>query len=29
MIDEAVADLTPVVGVRSACQAVGESQVRH
>ena len=29
MIVEAVADLTPVVGVRSACQAVGESQSRH
>ena len=29
MIDQAVASLTPVVGVREACRAVGESQARH
>jgi putative transposase len=29
MIDDAIADLAPVVGVRAACAAVGEAQARH
>ena len=29
MIDEAIAELTPIVGVRAACAAVGESRARH
>ena len=29
MTDQAIAALTPVVGVRAACTAVGESQARH
>ena len=29
MIDQAIGELTPVVGVRAACAAVGESQARH
>ena len=29
MIDEAIDELTPVVGVRAACAALGESRARH
>ena len=29
MIDEAIEELTPTVGVRAACAAVGESRARH
>jgi putative transposase len=29
VIDQAIGELTPVVGVRAACAAVGESQARH
>lgn len=29
MIDQAISTLTPLVGVRSACAAVGETQARH
>ena len=29
MIDEAIAELAPVVGVRAACAAVGEARARH
>lgn len=29
MIDAAISSLTPLVGVRRACQAVGEAQARH
>lgn len=29
MIDEAIAELAPIVGVRAACAAVGESRARH
>jgi putative transposase len=29
VIDQAIAELTPVIGVRSACQACGESRARH
>jgi len=28
MIDQAVAELTPLVGVRAGCAAVGEAQAR-
>ncbi len=29
MIDQAIGELTPVVGVRAACAALGESRARH
>jgi putative transposase len=29
MIDDAIGELTPVVGVRAACRAVGEARARH
>ena len=29
MIDEAIDELTPTVGVRAACVALGESRARH
>ena len=29
MIEEAIAELAPVVGVQAACSAVGESRARH
>lgn len=29
MIDEAINELTPVVGVRAACAALGESRACH
>ena len=29
MIDDAIGELTPVVGVRAACRALGESRARH
>lgn len=29
MIDDAITELTPVVGVRAACAALGESRARH
>ena len=29
MIDEAIDELTPVVGVRAACAALGERRARH
>ncbi len=29
MIDEAICELTPVVGVRAACRALGEPRARH
>jgi putative transposase len=29
MIDDAIAELTPLVGVKAACEAVGESRARH
>ena len=29
MIDEAIAELAPVIGVKVACSAVGESPARH
>ncbi len=29
MIDEAICELTPVVGVKAACAALGESRARH
>ena len=29
MIDEAISELAPLVGVQAACRAVGESRARH
>ncbi len=29
MIDDAIEELTPIVGVRAACAAVGEPRARH